>query len=167
MRVYKIEEIADFMNKLLIGQAFDKFLFLKGDVETYATFSLDGKLNETYYGSDELAALDGRKMALWSQIKPVVHLLMKGKKLPVQFSFVLQLSAANTSWLLGKYHLEQYEDQLQGLYLNIRYKDKLLYCTTGLSYNTFVPDRTLENVWDETAGQYLKQQGCVIGDGSL
>ncbi len=164
MRVYKIEEIADFMNKLLLGTAFDKFLFLKGDVETFASFQMGGKLNEAYYSSDETASFEGRRLALWSQIRPAAHQLIKGKKLPVQFSFILQLSAENAGWLLNKYHLQQYEAQLQGLYLNIRYKDKMLICTTGLSYNTFVPDRTLENVWDETAALFLKQQKIVYSE---
>ncbi len=164
MRVYKIEEIADFMNKLLAGQVFDKFLFLKGDVETFASFQLDGQLNASYYSSDETAALEGRTLALWSQIRPAAYQLIKGKKLPVQFSFVLQLSEANTDWLLDKHHLTQYAPQLAGLYLNIRYKDKMLICTTGLSYNTFVPDRTLEHVWDETAGTFLKQNKIVFSE---
>lgn len=164
MRVYKIEAVAEFMNKLLLQQTFDKFLFLKGEVTTFADFQMDGKLNEAYYSNDELAALEGRKLALWSQIRPVAHQLIKGKKQPLQFYFVLQLSAENTAWLLDKYHLQQYAPQLQGLYLNIRYRERQLICTTGLSFTTFVPDKTLENLWDETAGQFLKQQEIAFSE---
>ncbi len=150
------------MNQLLLRETFDKFLFLKGEIATFATFQMDGKLNDAYYGSDETDLLSGRTLALWSQIRPVAHQLIRGKKLPLQFSFVLQLSGENTAWLLEKYHLQQYASQLQGLYLNIRYREKTLICTTGLSYDTFVPDRKLENLWDETAGLFLKQHGIVI-----
>ena len=164
LRVYKVEAVADFMNQLLLQQTFDKFLFVKGEIVTFAAFQMDGKLNEAYYGSDETEALRGRTLALWSQIRPTAHQLIKGKKLPLQFSFVLQLSAENAAWLLEKYHLQQYASVLKGLYLNIRFREKTLICTTGLSYETFVPDRTLENLWDETAGKFLKQHEIVISE---
>lgn len=92
----------------------------------------------------------------------MAFLLMKGKKLPVSFKFVLQLSDHNTDWLLGKYHLEHLKEQLSGLYLNIRYQDKKLICVTGLSYKTFVMDKTLEHVWDDTAAQFMKQNGITV-----
>ena len=161
MITFEITDIGDFTRKLLIQNVFDQFYVLEGEVATFGTFSIDGELNADYYGSDEAELLQGRKWSLWSEIKPVAFLLMKGKKLPVSFKFVLQLSNQNTDWLLGKYHLEHLKEQLSGLYLNIRYQDKKLTCVTGLSYKTFVMDRTLEHVWDDTAARFMKQNGIM------
>ena len=158
----EITDIGDFTRKLLIQNVFDQFYLLEGEVATFGTFSMDGELNEAYYGSDETEVLQGRRWSLWSEVKPVAFLLMKGKKLPVSFKFVLQLSDANTEWLLGKFHLEELKEQLSGLYLNIRYQDKKLLCVTGLSYKTFVMDKTLEHVWDDTAIQFMKQNSITV-----
>ena len=157
-----ITDIGDFTRKLLIQNVFDQFYVLEGEVSTFAAFTIDGELNEDYYSSDETELLQDRKWSLWSEIKPVAFLLMKGKKLPVSFKFVLQLSDHNTDWLLGKYHLEHLKEQVSGLYLNIRYQDKKLICVTGLSYKTFVMDKTLEHVWDDTAAQFMKQNGITV-----
>ena len=42
------------------------------------------------------------------------------------------------------------------------YQDKKLVCVTGLSYKTFVMDKTLEHVWDDTAAQFMKQNGITV-----
>jgi hypothetical protein len=157
-----IADTKDFMQKLLIQKVFDQFYLLEGEVSTFASFKIEGELKEDYYTSDETEILEGRKYALWSEVKPVAFQLMKGKKLPVHFRFILQLSDSNTEWLLKKYHLEHLKDHLKGLYLNIRYQDQKLICVTGLSYQTFVMDKTLEHVWDETAQQFMKQNEILL-----
>ena len=82
---FAITDIGDFTRKLLIQNVFDQFYVLEGEVSTFAAFSIDGKLNGDYYSSDETELLQDRKWSLWSEIKPVAFLLMKGKKLPVSF----------------------------------------------------------------------------------
>lgn len=161
MIALSIADTKDFMQKLLIQKVFDQFYLLEGEVATFASFKIDGELNEAYYTSDETEILEGRKYSRWSEVKPVAFQLIKGKKLPVHFRFVLQLSAENTNWLLEKYHLEHLKEQLTGLYLNIRYQEQKLVCVTGLSYRTFVMDKTLERLWDETARQFMKQNSIV------
>lgn len=162
MIALEVTDVGDFMKKFLIQNVFDQFYLLEGEVATSATFSIEGKLNDAYYTSDETEVLQGRRWSLWSEMKPIAFLLMKGKKLPVSFRFVLQLSDVNTDWLLKKYHLEALREQLSGLYLNIRYQEHKLTCITGLSYKTFIMDKTLEHLWDETAVQFMKQNGIEV-----
>lgn len=162
MIALEVMDVGDFMKKFLIQKVFDQFYLLEGEVATFGTFRMDGELNGAYYTSDETELLEGRKWSLWSEVKPVALLLMKGKKLPVSFRFVLRLSDENTDWLLKKYHMEEMGQQLAGLYLNIRYQDKKLICVTGLSYHTFVMDKTLEHLWDDTASRFMKQNGIVV-----
>lgn len=157
-----ITDIRDFTQKLLIQKVFDQFLFREGEVETFAAFRFEGELNEAYYTSDELEILGERRFCLWSEVKPHIFQLIKGRKLPVSFRFVLQLSEENTDWLLKKHHLEHLKEQLAGLYLNIRYQDQKLVCITGLSYKTFIMDKTLERLWDETTQQYMKQNDIIV-----
>lgn len=162
MIALEVTDIGDFMKKFLIQNVFDQFYLLEGEVATFGTFRMEGELNDVWYTSDETEMLQNRRWSLWSEVKPVAFLLMKGKKLPVSFRFVLQLSDANTDWLLNKYHLAGLKDQLGGLYLNIRYQEKKLVCITGLSYKTFVMDKTLDHLWDDTARQFMKQNGISV-----
>lgn len=162
MIALKILEVGQFMKKLLSEDAFDGFCLCEGTVDTYASFSLAGRLNRDYYSDDEWEVLDGREYALWKEMKPFVYSLLKGQRLPAGFALTLQLSDQNTQWLLSRYHLESLADQLKGLYLNIRYKRGGLSCITGLSYRTFVLDKTLEQVWDDTARRFLKQKGVLF-----
>ncbi len=162
MIALEVADVGDFMQKFLKGSVFDRFYLVEGEVATGATFHIDGKLNSAYFGSDEAEIMEGRTLSLWSEIKPIVYDLMKGKKLPVAFHFVLQLSCENCRWLLEKYHRQDLENQLAGLYLNIRYQEHQLTCVTGLSYKTFVMDKTMEHVWDDTARQFMKQNNITV-----
>ena len=40
-------------------------------------------------------------------------------------------------------------------YLNIRYKNQSLLCTTGVSYTSFSPDKRLEHLWDDSMTAFL------------
>lgn len=52
-------------------------------------------------------------------------------------------------------------DQIQGLYLNIRYEDGALYCVTGTSLNFFTMDKTLENEWDKSVAKFMRSHEIV------
>lgn len=65
---FAITDIGDFTRKLLIQNVFDQFYVLEGEVSTFAAFTIDGKLNEDYYSSDETELLQDRKWSLWSEI---------------------------------------------------------------------------------------------------
>ena len=162
MKAFVIPETGDFMRKLLLQNVFDKFYLLEGEILSGVTWRVDGALNKDFYSEEEQSEIGARTAACWGDVKPVVYEIMKGKKLPLQFHFVLQLSEENTRWLLEKQQLQELADSLSGLYLNIRYRGHALTCTTGLSYKTFVMDKTLEQIWDSTAAQYLKQNKILI-----
>ena len=162
MLALKIPEVGDFMKKLLTGDAFDGFYLCEGEVRTFASFSIGGRLNREYYSADEQEELGDREYASWPEIKPFVYSLLKGSRLPVSFALTLQLSGPNTDWLLQHCQMEEMGRQLRGLYLNIRYQRGQLTCITGMSYQTFVMDKRLEQIWDDTARRYLRQKGIVF-----
>lgn len=171
MKAFLIPETGDFMRKLLLQNVFDKFELVEGEVATMVTWSIDGSLKKEFFdgSGDEdddagsvTVAGDARRYCLWGEVKPVVYEMIKGKKLPVRFSFVLRLSEENTRWLLEKHQLLSLGDSLSGLFLNIRYQNRKLSCITGLSYKSFVMDKSLDKIWDETAGQFLRQSQIVI-----
>ena len=152
-----IQDIKNFMAGMLTGNMFDKFYLCDGEIQTFTEFHLGGYLNRPYFDSEEWENLEGRKLCLWSEMKPFVFQLIRGHKLPVRFKFVFQLSRENTVWLLEKHRLPVREEDIGGLFMNITYEHKKLVCTSGVSYKTFIMDKTLEQCWDETVCQYFKQ----------
>ncbi len=154
--------IKEMMSQLLTHQMFDGFYLNQADIETFTGFHMDGDLNRDYFSSDEQEVLEGRTQCLWSEIKPIVFAIMKGRKLPVKFKLVFQLSEKNLLWLLEKNQLSFKAEEIGGLYMNILYEHKKLTCTSGVSFKTFVMDKTLEQVWDATVRQYFKQYHIEI-----
>lgn len=152
-----IDDTKGFVNKLLIQNTFDKFYIGESTIRTFTDFKLGGSLNEGFYASDEIEVLEGRQMCLWSEIKPFAYDIIKGRRLPLSFFFVFQLSNENTKWLLEKNQLPFSMEQVGGLYINVRYEKGLLQCVTGISMKTFVMDKTLEHIWDDTVKQFFKQ----------
>ena len=152
-----IQDIKNFMAGMLTGNMFDKFYLCDGEIQTFTEFHLGGYLNRPYFDSEEWENLEGRKLCLWSEMKPFVFQLIRGHKLPVRFKFVFQLSRENTVWLLEKHRLPVREEDIGGLFMNITYEHQKLVCTSGVSYKTFIMDKTVEQCWDETGCQYFKQ----------
>lgn len=89
----KIEHTKDFMNKLLLQDAFDAFLVKEASILTFYTLSIDGRRNKSFYTSEELEAFgDDAEYIKWSEIKPLCFQSIKGKKTPSSFKFVFKLS---------------------------------------------------------------------------
>ena len=157
-----ILDIKNFMAGILTGTMFDKFYLRDGEIQTFTEFHLGGYLNRPYFDSEEWEALEGRELCLWSEVKPFAFQLIKGHKLPVRFRLVFQLSDENTRWLLDKHHLPVNPEDIGGLFMNITYDHQKLVCTSGVSYKTFVMDKTLEQGWDDTVCQYFKQNHITV-----
>ena len=157
MIALNIEDMKGFVSKLLVHETFDKFYVGESVVRTCADFKMGGSLNKDYYTSDEWEALEGRTLCLWSEVRPFAYSLIKGRKLPVAFHFVFQLSKENQQWLLERNTSAVSPDEVKGLYMNIRYENGKLQCISGTSLKTYIPDKTVEHLWDETVRQFFRQ----------
>ena len=54
MIALQIQEIKSFMNKLLLSQTFDNFLLVEGQITTYNTFHIDGRLQKDFFTAQEI-----------------------------------------------------------------------------------------------------------------
>lgn len=163
MIALKIEDMKDFVSKLLTHETFDKFYVGESVIRTSTDFKIGGRLNRDYYSNDEWEALEGREYSVWSEVRPLAYQLIKGRKLPVYFQFIFQLSGENQRWLMERNSslLVKNED-IRGMYLNIRYENGMIQCVTGLSLKTFIPDKTVEHLWDETVRQFFRQNQIAV-----
>ena len=52
MLALKIIDVKDFMNKLLIGEVFDRFFLVEASVTTFNVFTIDGRLQQDFFDTD-------------------------------------------------------------------------------------------------------------------
>ncbi|WP_099466496.1 DUF5721 family protein [Konateibacter massiliensis] len=154
----QIIDVKDFMSKLLISDTFNKFLLSEATITTYNTFTIDGHINKDFYSTEELEEKDltGQEMSYWEILKPVCFELIKGKKTPLGFKIVFLLSPANVEKLLSQSNISLSPNDVNGLFLNIKYSNNSLSCITGTSIKVFSLDKTLEYEWDSMVQKFFK-----------
>lgn len=155
----KIEHTKDFMNKLLLSEAFDAFLVREASIATFFTLHLEGKRNKDFYSSEELEDLgEDNEYARWAELKPFCLQVIRGKKTPVSFRFVFKLSKKNTAKFLQQTGLQISESDVSGLFLHILFEQGNITCTSGTALNIFTMDKSLDKEWDTMVERFLKQQ---------
>lgn len=161
MIALQIQDIKNFMSKLLLSQTFDHFLIVEGSITTYNTFHIDGRIHKDFYTSEEIdtLALNDREFSRWKEIRSFCLDLIKGHKTPLGFHFVFQLSKENAAKLLAASGITSIlSENISGLLLNIRYDSNGLSCITATNLNLFTMDKSLEHAWDDMVKRFLKQQ---------
>ncbi len=158
MTALSILDVKEFMNILLRGSAFDGFLLSEGSITTYMTFLLDGHCMKDFFRPEEepYEQLTNEKYVPFSLVRPACFDLIKGTHTPSAFQFVFQLSAENQARTLASLGSAFSTEDVSGMYLNLRYRNQQLTCTTGVSCQIFSTDQSLEQAWDVLVKRFLK-----------
>lgn len=159
MLALKILDIKDFMNQLLIGDTFDQFQMVETEITTFNTFSIDGTLKRDFFDSDVCAVLDeaGRSYSLWKEVKSLCFQIIRGKRTPLHFKIIFSLSCKQIAAVFSASAKTFDTEQIKGAFINLQYKNRELYCTTGISLNTFLPDKTPEHIWESSVLHFFRQ----------
>lgn len=160
MKALHITDVKDFTNKLFIGDVFDSFLLNQASITTFATFSIDGRLQYDFFdtGEQELLSESARDFALWKEIKPQCFAIIRGKRAPLQFKIVLQASPRVTAALFQKNGMEFSDKEKEIFFLNLQYKNRSLLCTTGSSLNQFYTGKKPLHLWDEAVVDFFHRR---------
>ena len=161
MIALKVEDVKTFTSKLFLKEDFDSFLVKEVNIVTYNNFTIDGHVRQGYYTQEELEENRIESFSSWKVLRPVCFSLIKGKKLPGSFHIVLLLPPSDTEKFAFASGSGISSEQIQGLYLNIRYEDGALYCVTGTSLNLFTMDKILENEWDKAVEKFMRSHEIV------
>lgn len=161
MLALSIIDIKAFMNQLLIGNTFDSFEVTETVITTFNTFTIDGKLHRDFFDTDTCDILDqsGTVYSLWKEIKPYCYSIIRGKRTPLYFKIVFQLSKRQMQKILQNRGNGLSPELVNGMFINLHYKNKELLCTTGVSLNIFSPDKALEHQWDEMVRDFFVKHG--------
>ena len=118
---------------------------------------MDGHILKDYYTKEEYETLykDRTPIARWKQLRPVCFELIRGNHTPLSFSIVLQLSSRAVESFLSETDTSFAVSDINGLFLNLRYKDSRLNAVTGTSLNIFSMDKSLEHAWDQKIQKFI------------
>lgn len=153
----KITNIKQFMGKLLASEAFDSFMLEEAVISTYNTFTIDGHQNRNFYNTEEWEDKEIRpyEFSTWKQIRPICYSLIKGKHTPCAFKFTLHLIPDYVASILKNSDTSVTTQQIRALALNIKYDGTDLTLVTGMSFHTFLMDKSVETLWDNAVRQFL------------
>lgn len=165
MRLLKVTNVKQFMNKLLIENSFDSFLISEAIVKTSNSIVIDGHINREFFSENELsdlkaeAALEGRifseKMSRWSSLKPTVFSLMKGKKTPLFFKMSFCLADENIEKLLSSAETSIKSNDIDNLSVVVRFQEDELTVTSLASLKIFSLDKSLDKIFDDMVTKFL------------
>lgn len=159
MIALELTDIKDFMNKLLRSEVFDHFLLQEAMITSSATYTINGQITKGFFSDEEIEELhlQGCRFLPFSMLKGNCFDLIKGKKTPSAFRFVFLLSPANMEKTISAVGSSYKSSDITGMYINLKYQNQLLSLTTGIAYNVFSTDKSLENEWDKMVVKFLKQ----------
>ncbi|MDO4478643.1 MAG: DUF5721 family protein [Lachnospiraceae bacterium] len=173
MIAYYIHETRAFMAALLTGTAFDRFLFREGQVTTFCTYTIDGTFHAAYMdASDENESADGDKSSSahpadgsftpWPLLRPHIFDMIKGKRTPLSFKMVFQITPEDMQKLMTGHGLEARIPDLHALFLNIRYDGRRVMITTGSAQRQFPADKAIDQMWDQSVVRFFKEKGITL-----
>lgn len=161
MIAVKVLEVKTFMAALLLHDVFDNFLVSDIEILTANLFKINGRLNKNFFDDTQKEEIGDREYTYWKDIKNLVYQMIKGSKTPQAMKFVFLLSKENMDKILLKAGSEFKPDEVEGLFLNIRYEKEELGITTGTSIKTFTMNKSLDQEWDASVKKFLKYHGIL------
>lgn len=160
MVLFEIESAGEFMNSLFVKDWLDSMELVEGEITTFCHIEIGGRRYLEWYDSREKENRESLgEFITWKEYKQQAFQLIKGKRVPLLFRLVLRLSGKQVGELLETAGGEMMPEDVQGVYLNIKYEKKLLRIVTGVSLRKFSMDKSLEREWDDQVGAVLKKYG--------
>lgn len=160
MILCKIKDKKDFMGKLLAGECFDSFLLKEASIHSFVPYLIDGHINKAFFRDEgeDTAAFTTYEYAQWKDIRPVCFDLIKGKRTPTKFMFVLYLKPEAMEAMFDRAGISTTESLVQNPVLNIRFEQGEINITTGMDYSGFTLDKSAEQLWDTTFMKFLDKK---------
>lgn len=142
----EISSLKKFMHALFCSDTFDSFFVHSISITTFATVTYDGRIVRDYYSEDDPEK--DYEYCTYKMLRPFCYQTVKGSKLPVRFKFILALKQSHIRQLLNEIETTITQQDVNGLFINIKYEAGKAYVTTGTSLNIFTMDKSLEQTFD-------------------
>ena len=159
MLALHIVDQKDFTEKLFLGNMFNHFSFVEASFTTFITHTLDGHLQREFF---DTASQPDRTYCSWDDVQHQCYEIIKGKRPPLHFKIVFQMSPVYVEKLLIQWGLAMRPEDIFGLYLNFQYDGHSITCTTGTSLKIFTLDKTLDHMWDNAIHHFFKKAEIAV-----
>ena len=160
LRFHSTKEV---MNQLLAKDLFDHFLLAQAVIRTNVTYEIDGHYNDGFYPEEARSEHleEGSFYLPFSELKKTCYELIKGAYTPGGFTFSFLLSPQNQRRTVERAGSSFADEDVTGMYINLRFKDGVLTATTGISYKSFSLDHSLDEAWDRFVCRFFDQHGLA------
>lgn len=135
----------EFMQSLLTQRDFNSFLLEEGEIETFSTFHIDGRIHKEFFANEEPPA---DLYTRWAAVRPICFDMIKGKNTPLSFFFVFLPDKAQMNNLLEDL-ADSDRSAVSSLVLTVRFTNGIITATSGVSFSSFTLDKSCEKRWDE------------------
>lgn len=161
MLALQLTSTKTFMNHLLVADTFDNFLLAEATISTGNTYQIDGHINKEFYATEESENSDSPSydFATWQDMKALCFHLIKGKRTPLFFKFVLHLKPEAIGKLMAAGNSDVPAEQIKALVLTIKYDGTHAVLTTASAYHTFLMSKEPDIIWDKALQQFLARKG--------
>lgn len=149
-----------FYRKIIYWRNVSAFFFVEASFTTFVTYTLDGQLHKEFFDSEQKPC----ERTVCGKMCGAVFSIIKGKRTPLNFKIVFQLSSSNVEKLLSQSGIALKPEDIYGLYLNCQFDGKQLLCTTGTSLKIFTLDKQLDRVWDEMVRKFFRKNQVAFED---
>lgn len=164
MKAYKAEELRAFTEALFRGDSFDRFLVVEASFQTAFSLTLDGRVAKDWYSEEKRESREVEDFVRWGEVKALAFQAIRGKRAPRAFRVVLRPDRAESAAFLAESGSKLRQEEVSGLYLNLNYEEKTLRIVSGVSVKVFPGDKALEQLWDRSAAERLRNMGLVIAE---
>ncbi|MDE5777369.1 MAG: hypothetical protein K2I10_02495 [Lachnospiraceae bacterium] len=163
MQAIEILDIKQFMRLLFQTDTLDHYEMVSAEIRTDISYSIDGKLNQSFYNKDELSLLQLEKNFFlpWQYAKEKIFSLIKGKKTPCLLKLILKVNPIQAEDILSLSNSSLNSNDIDGFFLNIIFQENKLNVICGLSYKIFTMDRELENYFSKNIITLFKSKNIT------
>ncbi len=154
----QITDLKDFMEKFLKSSLFDAFLVEEAAVTAAVSYTVDGRINPEFFAQDETENAQALQHGFlpWERLRPLCFAMIKGKRAPLGFKFVLHLMPKEQETLFAQ---SSASASINAAVLTIRYDGASIMLTSAISHAGFVLDKTPDKLWDAYLLNFLDKNG--------
>ncbi len=155
MILLNIKNTKDFMGKFLGSEVFDEFLLDSAELKLASTFNIDGHINRDFFSGDDEASIPEYELASWSDVRSKCFDLIKGKKTPLSFKFIMCTTPDKKDELLSSEAYSEVRPLVSSFVFIIKYTEGMITITTGTAMAGFTLDKAHEKLWDDHLKAFL------------
>ncbi len=149
------------MAALLVSDVFGDFCLQEAVINTSVSYSINGRIHRDFYSEEEAEGIKN-EFAEWTEIRPRIFEMIKGKNLPLSFRMTLSLKNDKMHALLHEKSPEGYSSAIKELCVNIRFEKGVAAMMTGTSYESFVMTKAEELIWDNAFMEFLTSKNIAF-----